>query len=98
MSILSICSIAFMTRFAFSVSLSCNCLPKMDGMTCHDTPNLSCSQPHLSFLPPAESLSHSSSPSCCVSQFTKHDSAGLKLHCGPPFNAKNSCPSSVHVP
>src|SRR5216684_7062872 len=88
---------AFMTRFAFSTSLSCNSLPRTDGMICHDRPYLSFSQPHLFFSPPAESFSHSSSTSCCVSQFTKNDIAGEKVNCGPPFSAKKSCPSSWNV-
>src|SRR3979411_892980 len=86
-----------MTLFAFLGSLSPSILPKADGMICHDRPYLSCSQPHLSFLPPAESFSHSTSTSCCVSTFTKTDIAGVNLNCGPPFSAQNSCPSSSNV-
>src|SRR5882762_11517770 len=66
-------------------------------MICHDRPYLSLSQPHLSFFPPADSFSHSSSTSCCVSQFTKNDTAGEKVKCGPPLSAKKSCPSSWNV-
>src|SRR6202521_6202292 len=83
-----------MTRFAFSASLSCNILPRTEGTICHDRPYLSFSQPHRWFSPPSESFSHSSSTSCCVSQFTKNDIAGEKVNCGPPFRPKNSCPSS----
>src|SRR4030088_1588029 len=86
-----------MTLFAFSASLSCSILPNTEGTICHDRPYLSFSQPHLCFSPPSESLSHSSSTSCCVSQFTKNDIAGEKLNCGPPFSAKKSCPSSWNV-
>src|ERR1700731_808850 len=86
-----------MTLFAFPASLSCNSLPKTEGMICHDTPYLSFSQPHRCFAPPSESFSHSSSTSCCVSQFTKNDMAGEKVNCGPPFSAKNCCPSSSNV-
>src|SRR6267378_1046068 len=86
-----------MTLFAFSASLSCNILPKAEGIICHDRPYLSFSQPHLCFSPPSESFSHSSSTSFCVSQFTKNDMAGEKVNCGPPLRAKNSCPSRWNV-
>src|SRR5439155_24298174 len=46
MSIFFICSIACMTRFAFSGSLSPNIFPRAVGTICHDRPYLSCSQPH----------------------------------------------------
>src|ERR1700716_607193 len=87
-----------MTLFAFLGSLSPSILPSADGIICHDRPYLSCSQPHLSFLPPAESLSHKSSTSCCVSQFTNSETAGVNLYCGPPFSTWNSCPSIWNVP
>src|SRR5712691_7945665 len=83
-----------MTIFDFWRNLSCNILPKAEGMTCQDKPYLSYSQPHLPSSPPSESFSHSSSTSRCVSQFTKNDMAGEKVNCGPPFRAKKSCPSS----
>src|SRR5437899_4500085 len=83
-----------MTLCDFSGSLSPNILPKAEGMICHDRPYLSLSQPHLLFCPPAESCSHNSSTSSCVSQFTKNDMAGEKVNCGPPFNAMNCSPSS----
>src|SRR5260370_16869609 len=86
-----------MTLFDFSASLSCNILPKAEGTICQDRPYLSFSQPHLSFFPPSESFSHNSSTSCCVSQFTKNDTAGVKVNCGPPFSAKKSCPSLCNV-
>src|SRR5712691_348038 len=97
MSSFSICSTAFMTLFVFSASLSCISLPKTVGTICHDRPYLSLSQPHLPPLPPCESFSHSSSTSCCVSQFTKKEMASENLKCGPPFRAMNSCPSSWNV-
>src|SRR6266849_1659982 len=97
MSSFSICSTAFITLFAFSASLSCISLPRTVGTICHDRPYLSLSQPHLPPLPPCESFSHSSSTSCCVSQFTKKDMASENLKCGPPFKAMNSCPSSWNV-
>src|SRR5712692_6473240 len=86
-----------MTLFAFSASLSCNISPKAEGMICHDSPYLSLSQPHLPFSPPSESFSHSVSTSCCVSQFTKNDMAGVNENNGPPLSAKKSCPSSWNV-
>src|SRR5438270_5855276 len=86
-SILSICSIACMTLFDFSASLSCNILPSTEGIICHERPYLSLSQPHLFFLPPAESFSQNSSTSCWVSHVTKNDMAGVKLNCGPPLSA-----------
>src|SRR4029450_2222214 len=46
MSILSISIIAFMTRFAFPASGSANISPRKTGLTCHERPNLSLSQPH----------------------------------------------------
>src|SRR6185437_7234992 len=85
---------AFRTRVDFAGSLSCNILPRIEGMICQDRPYLSLSQPHLPFSPPSESFSHSSSTSSCVSQLTKSEMAGVKVKCGPPLNAKNSCPSS----
>src|ERR1700720_748792 len=69
----------------------------MEGTICHDTPYLSLSQPQLSFFPPSESFSHSSSTSCCVLQSTSNEIAGVKVNCGPPFNAMKSCPSSWNV-
>src|SRR6266571_8503697 len=86
-----------MTLFAFSAFLSCSIFPRIEGMICHDRPYLSFSQPHRCFSPPSESFSHSSATSYCVLQLTKNDMAGVKLNCGPPFSAKNSCPSSVKV-
>src|SRR5882672_5215831 len=83
-----------MTLFDFLASLSCNISTKAVGMTCHDRPYLSLSQPHLDFCPPVESFSQSSSTSCCVSQFTTNDMASVKVNCGPPFSAMNSCPLS----
>src|SRR6267142_4816305 len=85
---------ACMTRFDFAASLSCNSSTKTVGMTCHDRPYLSLSQPHLDFFPSFESFSHRLSTSCCVSQFTTNDIASVKVNCGPPFSAMNSCPLS----
>src|SRR4029077_5895931 len=41
MSILSICSIAFMTFLDFSGSLSCNIVPRTEGTICQERPYLS---------------------------------------------------------
>src|SRR5439155_346246 len=58
MSILSISIIAFMTRSAFALSGSLSMSPRTTGLTCHDNPNLSLSQPHGPVDPPsAESFS-----------------------------------------
>src|SRR5467141_4335614 len=78
-----------MTLFAFSGSLSCSSFPKTEGMTCHDSPNVSFSQPHLPFSPPSESFSHISSTSSCDSQFTKNDTTGVKVNCGPSYWSMN---------
>src|SRR5260370_39277544 len=86
-----------MTLFAFPASLSCSSLPRTEGMICQDRPNLSFSQPHLPFSPPAERLSHSSSTSPCVSQFTNNEMGGVNVNCGQPFIARNSFPSSWKV-
>src|SRR5258705_4871946 len=86
-----------MTLADFRVSLSWSNFPRMEGTICHDNPYLSFSQPHLCFSPPAESFSQNSSTSSCVSQFTKNEMAGEKVKTGPPFSAKNSCPSSSKI-
>src|SRR5258708_22267056 len=83
-----------MPRLDFWASLSCISLPKMVGTICHDTPYLSCSQPHCCVAPPSESFAQNVSTSSWVSQFTTNDTAGEKLNFGPPFSARNSCPSS----
>src|SRR5438445_11041319 len=97
MSILLICNIAFMALVDFPASLPCSSSLKIEGMICHDRPDLSVSQPHLFFSPPAESLSQRSSTSSCVWQFTKKDIAGVKVNRGPPLSAKKACPSSSNV-
>src|SRR4030095_4880314 len=53
MSIFGIGSIAFMTRSDFLASLSCNMSINTVGVTCHETPNLSLSQPHCDSSPPS---------------------------------------------
>src|SRR6266699_264507 len=94
MSSFFIFSMDCITRFAFWGSLSPSSLPSTVGTICQDSPNLSLSQPHSSLDPPADSLSHRSSTSCCVSQFTNSEMACVQLYCGPPFRAEKSCPSS----
>jgi hypothetical protein len=56
---------AFMVRPAFAGSLSLSIRPSELGMICHDSPNLSFSQPHRLGAPPsAVSFVQSSSISC----------------------------------
>src|SRR5271155_5129876 len=97
MSILAIPSMAFIARADFSASLLCKSSPRIEGKICQDRPNLSVSQPHRFVCPPAESFSHSSSTSSCVSQLTNNEMAGEKVNWGPPLSAKNCCPSSWKV-
>jgi hypothetical protein len=59
-------------------------------MICHETPNLSVSQPQGPFSPPSESFSHSSSTSSCVSQSTKSEIPCANWKEEPPFSAMNS--------
>src|SRR5438093_9440489 len=47
--------------------------PRTEGTICHDTPNLSLSQPQGCCSPPSESCSHNRSISSCVSQLTKRE-------------------------
>src|SRR5438552_4012335 len=89
-SILSILSMACTTVCDFCGSGSFISLPKTLGMICHDKPNLSLSQPQRLFSPPAESFSHSSSTSSCVSQLTKNEIASVNLNFGPAFRPINS--------
>src|SRR3989304_3231082 len=86
-----------MTRFAFPESGSFISLNGAEGMICQDRPNLSLSQPHWLCSPPALSLLHSSSTSCCVSQSTSSEIASVNLKCGPPLSAMNSWPSSWNL-
>src|SRR5262252_7559342 len=94
MSILPICSMACMTRPDFCGSLSVSISPSILGMICHETPNLSFNQPHRLSAPPADSRSHSSSTSACVSHETNSEIASVNLNIGPPLNAMNRWPSS----
>src|SRR5229473_1754010 len=94
MSSLTILSMACMTRCDFAESLLLISSPNTVGTICHDTPNLSLSQPHCTSLPPAESFFQYLSTSACVLQFTTNETASLSLKCGPPLSAMNSCPSS----
>src|SRR5262252_7167461 len=93
-SILRICSIDRMTRCAVSEFSSLSISGSAFGMTCHERPNLSLSQPQGPSSPPFASSLQKWSISCCVSQCTWNDTASLNLKCGPPFSARNFCPSS----
>src|SRR5712691_8857301 len=86
-----------MTRLDFSGSGSLMRSPRIRGTTCHETPNLSVSQPHTFFSPPAESLSQYSSTSSCVSHVTSSEMPCEKENDGPPFSVTNGCPSSSNV-
>src|SRR5215510_434494 len=94
MSILRICSIERMTRCAVSAFPSISISGSAFGMTCHERPNLSLSQPQGPSSPPFASSLQKWSISCCVSQWTWNDTASLNLKCGPPLSARNFCPSS----
>src|SRR5215216_1494135 len=68
---------------------------KTVGVICHDTPNLSLSQPQADSSPPsAMSLSQKQSTSFCVSQFMTKEMDSLNLKSAPPLRATNFCPSS----
>src|SRR4029077_5929105 len=56
MSIFFILSMASMTRFAFFASGPATSWTRIEGVTCHDSPYLSLSQPHIDSWPPCESL------------------------------------------
>src|SRR5258705_12782435 len=85
---------ASMTILAFPGFLSLTISAKSRGTICHDSPYLSLSQPHWFGSPPADNVSHFSSISCWVSQFTTNDTASVNLNVGPPFNATNPRPAS----
>lgn len=59
------------------------------GMICHDSPNLSFSQPHAPSSPPSLSFAQSSSTFSCEAQSTMSETASLNLKSGPPFSAMN---------
>src|SRR5437016_1925148 len=81
-----------MTLFDFAGSASLNISPIIVGLTCHDKPYLSLSQPHGPCSPPADSFFQYESTSFCVLQSTENETASLNLNSGPPFNAINCCP------
>src|SRR5262249_37075103 len=81
-------------RCDFAGSLSWIISIRAVGITCHETPNLSLSQPHWTSSPPAESFVQKWSTSACVWQFTTSEIASVNLKIGPPFSAVKSCPSS----
>src|SRR5205085_4110532 len=67
-SILRICNIDRMTRCDFSEFSSMSICGSAVGMTCHERPNLSLSQPQGPSSPPSASLVQKKSISSCVSQ------------------------------
>jgi hypothetical protein len=71
MLIFFICSMAFIAFFDFTGFGSLSILPEAVEMICQETSYLSLSQPHCWTSPPADSFSHHSSASACVSQLTK---------------------------
>src|SRR5713226_8150013 len=83
-----------MTASEFPDSGWASISPKASGMTCHDTPNRSVSQPQGPSLPPSESLVQTSSSSSCVSQDATKEKASEKRKDGPPSKAVYSCPLS----
>src|SRR5262249_14941075 len=93
MSILRILSIDRMTRCAVSEFPSISISGRALWQTCHERPNLSLSQPQWPASPSFPSVLQKSSVSSCVPQGTWNDSASLNLKCGPPFSARNFCPS-----
>src|SRR6267143_2308121 len=95
MSSLSIFRSASMTLPGFPDFESPIISPRARGMTCHDTPNRSLSQPQRPSSPPSdESRFQMLSSSSCVSHVAtiKNPSENEKL--GPPSIAVNSRPSS----
>src|SRR5207248_2092281 len=88
-TILFISSIACITACDLAGFGSLISLPRAAGITCHDNPYLSFTQPHRLFSPPADSFSHSSSTSDCVSQLTKKEIASVNLNFGPAFRPMN---------
>ena len=68
MSSLPIVSKASIIFSGFPDFASVIILPKEAGMTCHDTPNRSVSQPHGPSLPPRESVAQTWSSSFWVLQ------------------------------
>src|SRR5687767_16007647 len=85
---------ASMTLFDLAGSGSLSISPNTVGLTCHDNPYLSFSQPHGPSSPPADSFSQNSSTSSCVLQSTENETASVNLNSGPPFKPMNCSPSS----
>ena len=96
-SIFFICSIACMTRCAFSRSGSPSSSGRRVGTICHDSPNRSLSQPQGPSSPPSESADQKRSTSSWESQLTWNETASVNVYCGPPFRATNFVPSSSKV-
>src|SRR5919201_2415083 len=96
-STLPIFSIAAITRCDFSRSGSLSSSGRRVGTICHETPNLSFSQPHGPGSPPSESLLQNESTSSWLSHLTSNEIASLGRNWGPPLRAANSRPSSSNV-
>src|SRR5207247_9126171 len=97
MSIFDILSNASMTFAEFPDFESPIISPRTEGTICHDTPNLSLSQPQGCCSPPSESCSHNRSISSCVSQLTKREVPCANVKYGPPSMAMNRAPSRSYV-
>src|SRR5207247_9860028 len=97
MSIFDILSNASMTFAEFPDFESPIISPRTEGTICHDTPNLSLSQPQGCCSPPSESCSHKRSISSCVSQLTKREVPCAIVKYGQPSIAmiRVSCSSTV---
>src|SRR2546422_2169097 len=97
MSIFDIFSKASMTFAELPDFESLIISAKTEGTICHDTPNLSLSQPHGCCSPPSDRRSHNQSISSCVSQLTKREVPCANVKYGPPSMAMNRAPSSSNV-
>src|SRR5262245_54250338 len=93
MSILRICSIDRMTCCAVSEFASPSISGSALGKTCNERPYLSLSRSQRPSSPSFAIVLQKYSISSCVSQGTWNDTASLNLKCGPPFSARNFCPS-----
>ncbi len=80
--------IARMTRWMPAASPLCMMRGTTLGTICHETPNLSVSQPHWPGFPPSPSRSQYRSTSAWSAQSTMSEIAGVKANCGPPFESE----------
>src|SRR5882672_11244318 len=95
MSILSILRSASMSLPGFPDSGCPIISPSARGMTCHDTPKRSLSQPQRPSSPPSdESRFQMLSSSSCVSHVATIENPSVNEKLGPPSIAVNSRPSS----